>query len=318
MNKKFEIKETRKNNLKTIRLINHQSGEYISIVPDYGANVNEMVLEKKGKLYSIIKGYRTKEEFDNHDRFYNAPLFPFAGRLPEGIYHFDGKSYQFDINDRQLNAALHGFLYNQPMKLESEIIKKHKAAITFVFNTEKFTDSYPFSLKISIKYTLSEKGFTSQTTIENQGDRKAPAAYGVHPYFRFDKKVDELKMMIPTEKETVLNKQLVPLGEIKANSEFIMPGKIRGRVFDNGFQFPRQERIMNTELTDETENCTINIWQETGSHKFNFLLIYTPPDRESIAIEPLSGNINSLNSGDDLMILNPGQSATLSWGVYLK
>jgi len=314
----YEIKVTEKNDLNIIQLVNKQSGEYISIVPAYGANVNEVVLQKKWKLYSIIKGYRTKSEFDQHERFYNAPLFPFAGRVPGGFYRFEGKIRQFEINDSQYNAALHGFLYNKTMHLESENCTEDKAEITFTYSTTEFSKSYPFSLKILIQYTLDERGFRSQTTIENQGEGKAPVAYGIHPYFKFDKPVNELKIMIPSEKETVLNKQLVPSGEIKSNSNFIMPKLIDKQTFDNGFQFPRQERIVNTELTDETEDCTINIWQETGNHKFNFLLVYTPPERDAIAIEPLSGNINCLNTGDDLIILAPGQSVLLNWGVYLK
>ena len=313
----FEVKSIKFDNLDALQLFNANTGEQVSVLPQFGANIFEMKLKQRNKLYSIIKGFENAEKLKINYGFYNAHLFPFAGRLPDGKYAFGGQDYQFEINDAEFHAALHGFLYNQPMRLIEKIADENHAEVTFSFVSEKVNAAYPFNIEVIIRYQLNEKGFTSMTTFKNHGETEAPLAYGVHPYFRFDKKVDELHIKIPTETETILNKRLVPSGETKINSAFLDATKIGHRGFDNGFQFPKISSTVTTELSDPEENCTINIWQETGKNKFNFLQVYTPPQRDCIAIEPLCGNINSLNTDDDRVVLKPGEKTELSWGVRL-
>ncbi|MBU0474326.1 MAG: hypothetical protein KKF62_09190 [Bacteroidetes bacterium] len=36
------------------------------------------------------------------------------------------------------------------------------------------------------------------------------------------------------------------------------------------------------------------LWQEVGKGKYNYLQFYTPPKRNSVAVEPKTRNVNSL------------------------
>jgi aldose 1-epimerase len=54
---------------------------------------------------------------------------------------------------------------------------------------------------------------------------------------------------------------------------------------------------------------------------YQFLMVYTPdaiPDasrRRSLAIEPMTCAPNALRSGDGLIVLQPGQSTSATWGI---
>ena len=313
----FEIKKIKFGNLESVKLVNTKTGESASILPHYGANLYELILLKNNRLNGVIKGFDTEDAMVEHHGFYSSHLFPFAGRLPDGKFSYEGKEYFFEINDMEFQAALHGFLYNQPMDISWQRCNEKAAEICFYFSSENVHISYPFSVDVNISYKLDESGLTCTTFFLNQGKVAAPIAYGVHPYFRFDTKVDNLEIKITAEKETLLSDRLVPSGKTKPNNDFINFSKISTRFFDNGFQFPRKEGVVTTQLKNPSDNVIINIWQETGKHKFNFLQVYTPPTRDCVAIEPLCGNINSLNNKDDLMVLEPKQSASLQWGVKL-
>jgi aldose 1-epimerase len=48
------------------------------------------------------------------------------------------------------------------------------------------------------------------------------------------------------------------------------------------------------------------------------LQIYTPPKTNAVAIEPTTGIANSLNSGEGINILAPGEFFDVTWSVALE
>ncbi len=315
----FEVKKVKFDNLDALQLKNRKTGEFLSMIPEFGANIYDLNLKSGENVIPVLKGFKTCEELKKHHGFYNSHLFPFAGRLPDGIFNYAGNAYQFDINDSEFKAALHGFLYNKPLVLKEQIETDEKAEITVTFSSKKNSHpSYPFNITVNITYILTNEGFINKTRFINNGNHQAPIAYGIHPYFTLGNKVDDLKIKIPTKTETILSNRLVPTGETKVNKRFFNLTKIDDYSFDNGFQFSRKNGRVTTVIKNTKTDSELNIWQETGKNKFNFLQVYTPPTRDCIAIEPLCGNINSLNTGDDLMKLAPGESAEMSWGIKAK
>jgi len=50
----------------------------------------------------------------------------------------------------------------------------------------------------------------------------------------------------------------------------------------------------------------------------NYLQIYTPNDRKSIAIEPQTAPANSFNSKIGLQVLKPEETYNLNWKINFK
>jgi len=55
-----------------------------------------------------------------------------------------------------------------------------------------------------------------------------------------------------------------------------------------------------------------------GYREYNYLQVFIPPDRMSIAIEPMTCNANAFNNKDGLITLSPGEVLTTVCGIELK
>lgn len=61
----------------------------------------------------------------------------------------------------------------------------------------------------------------------------------------------------------------------------------------------------------------LEFWMKGGKNKFNYLQLFTPAHRKSIAIEPMTCNINAFNNKEGLIILEPEEVLDLSFGIKL-
>ena len=100
-----------------------------------------------------------------------ANLFPICGRLTEGKYTYDGKSYEM---------MLHGFARFQ----EFEVIRQDTAAITLQLKGNAQTLAmYPFRFSLEISYVLSGEDLTITLIVHNLDDKTMFFAVGGHPGF---------------------------------------------------------------------------------------------------------------------------------------
>ena len=93
---------------------------------------------------------------------------------------------------------------------------------------------------------------------------------------------------------------------------------INNRQFDTCFALDEQEEKATTEIFDPVQDLSINIWQETGKMKYNFLQVFIPESRDSIAIEPMTCTADAFNNNIGLVVLAPNQSLIVSCGVFVS
>jgi len=55
-----------------------------------------------------------------------------------------------------------------------------------------------------------------------------------------------------------------------------------------------------------------------SSEKDSYLQLYTPPHKNTIAIEPTTGVSNSFNNGIGLKTLQPNETYTISWNLKIN
>ncbi len=315
----FEILSEEQNGLERIKIINSASDEYISVVPEFGANVNEIVLRKNGKLYNIIDGNKNRKSFNSDNIFKSAKLFPFPNRLKNGIYYFENKEFQLPVNYAEENNAAHGFVYDKKFTFSSKVVGKKFAEATFVYSYNGFLDGYPFPFEMRITYTLlDEEGFICKTAVENKGERPMPVGDGWHPYFTFNKKIDKLFLKFDAQKRIQVNDLMIPTGKKLKFDKYKILTPVFNEEFDDCYLLNMEKDNHKTELYDEEENVKITLWQETGYQKYNHLQIYTPPGRNSIALEPMTCNINCFNNLEGLIVLNPHQKFVANYGIYIS
>ena len=280
---------------------NDETKNSFSITPEHGASILHVVLDGQ----PIIDGHQTVEELLKNEWYKSTFLFPFPNRLKNGKYSFEGKSYQFQINDPDTKNALHGFGLNQGFKLISLDCKKNYAEIHCQHQNAGSDPSFPFAFSFDIKIRISEpNSFTVKLAFKNESQQNIPIGIGWHPYFNCFDKLDQVYMQMPDCQFVDVDEFAVPNGECYDYNYFQEKRQIGNVVLDNAFKIKGHNKKAEVVLVSNYGKLVY--WQETGPGKFNFLQIFTPSHRRSIAIEPMTCNIDAFNNGAGLIILKPG------------
>ena len=315
----YQVTEDHIDGLKRIRIINGDTGEYASVIPGFGANLNELVLKQNDRLVNAIDGNRAATGFEGPGIFNSAKLLPFPNRVADGSYEFEQKRYQLDINFHDENNACHGFIYYQLFQLSSKNEAKGYGEITLIYSYRHLYDGFPFDFDVEMVYRLqSEKGLRCQTKVTNMGLQKMPLGDGWHPFFSFGKNINSAELRFTTEKIIQVDTRMIPTGQSVAYNDFAKLTPIGETSFDTCFRIRNKKGIHTATLFDKETQTRINLWQETGPGKYNYLQIYIPPNRDQIALEPMSCNVNAFNNRDGLVVLAPGNVFQAAYGIHME
>lgn len=277
------------------------------VVPELGGITRQLSLRKGVTLFSLLKTPATPNTLIADTQSASELLFPFASRIPDGQYKFLGKHYQLAKNDGE--SAIHGLVRKHNFHLVEQVVTADHAYLKLSYELRE-AEGYPFSVDFTIKYKLSTDGvFTLTYKAKNVGSQPCPTMFGWHPYFQLgNEMVDAWKINIPSDTIVVFDNRMSPTGTAPFPIEGSMP--LFKKALDNAFIVKSTGETAVTQLISENQDVTLRIEQETGQGKFNHLVVYTPPARDCVAIEPLTANVNSFNNGEGLTTLAPGNTVS--------
>jgi len=170
---------------------------------------------------------------------------------------------------------------------------------------------------MKIVYSLDQSGgFVCKTEVTNIGSSPMPYGHGWHPYFKLGShKIDELMLQFPADKNYKVDKRNIPTGETVPYHKFNTLAPVGTTKLDDCFILSAEKSVAETIITDGSGNNGYRIWQENGKNNYNFLQIYTPPHRMSIAIEPMTCAPNAFNNKNGLIVIPPGNTISIDWGI---
>ena len=230
-------------------------------------------------------------------------LIPFPGRVAEGRYSFDGRSFQLERNDKEGPNAIHGFVRTLPWKVRE--ILPDRVIFEITLDAESYgRRGYPFSLAISVTYGLDHHGLSCSFAVRNAGQQVAPVGVGFHPYFTAGTAlVDEAEAMIPCAGYLEFNERLAPTGNIfdVTGSEWDYRGyrRIGSRRFNHCYVDLQRdgEGMATASLRDVGSGRAIDIVMDRS---FSAVVVYTgdaivDAPRRALAIEPMTCATDALN-----------------------
>lgn len=293
-----------------LSLYHAQSGNGFSIVPGFGACLLDLTLGGQ----PVLDVYTTPDLLLENYWGKNTLLFPFPNRLKNGQYEWQGRQYQFPINDQATGNALHGFGMDKPMRVEELLAEEQSAQIICMYSSRGEHPAYLFPFTFAISFLIEEPNcFSGEITFQNDGEQPIPVGFGWHPYFKIAAQIEIVSLQLPGGEKIEIDESMIPTGVRHPSTAFHHLEKIGNAVLDNCFALPANEG--KAEVLIESKHGALHYWQETGVGKFNFLQIFTPPHRQSIAIEPMTCNINAFNNKEGLITLEPGQTASARFGL---
>ncbi|ARV06563.1 hypothetical protein BTO04_07545 [Polaribacter sp. SA4-10] len=239
------------------------------------------------------------------DTYASSILFPFANRIKDGSYSFNGKNYQFEINQKEENNALHGLVYNKIFSVINKETNKDWVTITLEYIEKNKSIGFPFTYSIQLKYIFTKDNLSLVVSVKNTDSEAFPYTIGWHPYFLSDN-LQKSKLNFVSNQKLIIGERNITTGieEIKVQENL----EIKDKQLDDCWL------LNSNKIQFNTPKYQLFI---DSSAKNNVLQVYTPPKLNTIAIEPTTGVSDSFNNKIGLEILNPDEFYTIKWGLKI-
>ncbi|QLE57331.1 aldose epimerase [Nostoc sp. TCL26-01] len=270
---------------KTYILTDETVGSQVEVVPERGGIITRWRVKGEEILYLDTERF-THPELSVRG---GVPiLFPICGNLPDNSYTLNGQQY---------TLKQHGFARELPWEVLDQVTKD-KAALTLVLKSNEQTKAvYPFDFQVVFTYELQGDTLEIRQQYENLSSTQMPFSFGFHPYFQVGDK-NQLELEIPSQE--YLDQQ----------TKEIHP-------FNGKFDFNRDEidfafgqiTSQSASVTDHSRKLKLTL---DSDNVFSVLVFWTLKGKDFYCLEPWSALRNSLNTGERLTLLEPGDSYTAS------
>ena len=210
----------------TLYTMTNAKGMSISVMT-YGATlVNIDVPDRDGKIADVALGYDSIDGYlSKGDPYFGATIGRYGNRIAKGKFTLDGKDYTLAINNapNTLHGGLKGF---DKQMWTAKVESQEPPSILFSRVSPDGEDGYPGTMKVAVKYTLTEKDaiqiyFTATT------DKPTIVNLTHHSYFNLggagSGPITGHVVTINADAYTPVDDTLIPTGEIK---------KVAGTPFD--------------------------------------------------------------------------------------
>jgi aldose 1-epimerase len=299
-------------------LLKGDNGSSLTILPMYGGNIQKTILPLNDKLIQVTDSYEDEDDLLQLKQSKGIKMLPFPNRIKQGKYSFEGQDYKLTINKPNEQNAIHGLLTKALFDVAFIDCNEHRALTTLKYEYNQESNGYPFNFLVELTYILSGDGIQIETIIKNTGNQNMPIGDGWHPYFCINKQdLNKMYLQIPSKKYLEVNENMIPTGEMIKDKTFKKLSLIGDTTLDHCFILETIEENAETILVDLESQTKLVVWQSTGEGKYNYLQLYTPNERNSIAMEPMTCAPDAFNNKMGLTILKPSETLALSFGFYL-
>jgi aldose 1-epimerase len=290
------------------------AGPYRATVTELGAGLRELLLGDRPALL----GY---EADDLPPSGAGQLLVPWPNRIDRGRYAFGGAEFQLALTEPDRGNAIHGLT-----RWTGWTPVSHDASSVVLRSAPHGYQGYPFCVEIEAGYRLHPgSGLHVTITARNRGSGAAPYGTGMHPYLTVGTpSVDSCELTLPAASRLPTDDRGIPSGP---------PAAVDGTPFD--FRRPRLIGVTKLDdaltgldrdgegrawahLADGGSGARVSLWAGDG---YRWLQVFTGdplgPDRrrKALAVEPMTCPPNAFVTGDDLLVLEPGQEVTHTWGI---
>jgi aldose 1-epimerase len=273
---------------------------HLDLAPGVGGSIARFYSKDKGQNVEWMRpaGMEAIEQADPQ-MMASFPLVPFSGRVRDGRFVFAGRHISLARNFGNSPHAIHGNAWKLPWKITA-----HEAAsASLVLEHER--GDWPFAYRAEQHFLLTPRSLEIELIVANTDAAAMPVGIGQHPYFPYTPAMTvqaEVAQMWEAEHDM----------PVRLSRNDTVEGLARGLkmaavTMDNNFIGWKRVATLR--------------WPETGRRlrmtaqpPLSYLVVYTPPSRDFLCVEPVSNTVDWLNLGDlesehiGGAILSPGAS----------
>ncbi len=309
----FEVRITRKQAGDragdVYELVSTDESVRAEVWPQWGFNcLRWQVRQADGRWADVLYAAPDWEANPVPTRSGHPILFPFPGRLRDGRFGHDGKSYELPLNDSTKLHAIHGFTPRNPWRVTDWNGDDDFAFVTGQFNLKKdlpeAVSLWPADFNLNVTYRLSRDRLRVDATVENLGPGSLPFGLGYHPYFRLPGVNDPDvggHVLQANVSEVWEAEGSLPTGwrkDVPGELDFRHPTPIGTTQLDHVFT---GVRAPTTKLGGLVELAVLSHPEGMGRVRFladpvfRELVLFTPPHRQAVAVEPYTCSADAAN-----------------------
>ncbi len=274
----------------------------LDIAPEIGGSITGLTFENRPVLRPVPQG--TTNVLDTCC----FPLVPYANRIENGVFKFEGREYRLPLNFGNHPHALHGHGWQAAWRVEA--MSRDRVVLAF----DHVPDAWPWAYTSEEIFTMTENGVHVQLVLRSRDQKPMPFSLGLHPYFprkpgsTVTAQVGGMWLsdstMIPTQLAAATTLIDLGKGQVVTKAPFV----------DNTFtDWKGPARITQPELGME---ITLEASAECG-----FFHVFIPQGTDFFCAEPTTAMPNAFNrpeAASGARTLAPGASITMEMHLGVR
>ena len=270
---------------KTYILTDESALARLEVVPERGGIVTQWQVQGKELMYLDTERF-THPELSVRG---GVPiLFPICGNLPDNTYTHNGQIY---------TLKQHGFARDLPWEVLGQSTEAGASLTVGLSSSDRTLAVYPFEFELVFTYKLQGNALVIHQRYTNRSAEVMPFSAGFHPYFAVADK-SQLQVEIPS---TQFYSQVD-----RAVHDFSGSFDFSVDEIDAAFGHVTQQ---TASVVDHSQNLKLTIDYDP---LFSTLVFWTVKGKDFYCLEPWTGPRNALNTGENLIGLQPGASLELT------
>jgi len=247
-------------------------------------------------------------------------LLPWPNRTRNARWIHQGQPQQLEVTEPDRGNAIHGLVRHR----EWQLLEHAESSITFEIDIVD-EPGWPVPLRTRIVYELAPRELTITHQVRNEGESQIGFGVGMHPYFRIgDTPTDDLTLTLDATRVRPFD----PAYRVPFDSEQQVEGTkydLRGGRGLSGLELDTAFTGLATgpdgrhhhRLGDGS--AAVDVWTDPD---FRWVQVFTPDELNgrgrAVAIEPMTCPADALNTGDDLITVDPAQTWQARWGIRVE
>jgi aldose 1-epimerase len=284
-----------------------QAGEYSGTVVSVGGGLRGLSYADREVLIGYPEDQPARAGIGQH-------LFPWPNRITDGKYTFQGVDQQLYLTEPARSNAIHGLTRWANWERLDDGSDTSYVEVGYRLHGQP---GYPHQLALTLTYQLdATNGLSVTARATNIGTSDAPYGYGTHPYLTVGRQIDECELEFTADSWLeVTPDRLSPVGlKPVADSpyDFGQARKLQDLDIDNAFT--HLPATWEVRLTDPATGNSARLTSDT-----RWMQLYTANalGRVGLAVEPMTCPPDAFVSGDDLVVLKPGDEHITSFRVSI-
>jgi aldose 1-epimerase len=273
---------------------------HLDVAPATGGSIARFYTKEKGETIEWMRPASAEGlAAGDPQMMASFPLVPFSGRVRDGRFVFAGRHITLPRNFGNSPHAIHGNAWKLPWTVTAH----DPASISLVLDHERA--DWPFAYRAEQHFVLTPRSLEVELIVRNTDAATMPVGIGQHPYF-------------PYTPGMTLQAELAQMWE----ADHDMPVKLtRNDVVESLARGLKMSSVtLDNNFVGWKHIATLR-WPETGRRlrmtaqpPLSYFVVYTPPSRDFLCVEPVSNTVDWLNLGhlDSAQtggtILSPGAS----------